>query len=323
MRWLGALCGLAVFAAGCEGEHRAAIAPQAPPTPATWPAYPHFPQHSCWTRPSSSATRVLRSAPSYFSARHGKATPPAAIVRRVLARFGDRTYVRGIKIGAPPPRSKLKGFFPGERPPGDALWAYIDAPYAEIGPVIRPSAAEIAARIRAQWEVELIGGALRDDFCRAGGRSLAGWSIGGEVRGVSDAVLGQRFPNPSPKAFHRRVNAVGKRYGFRLASLRLLRPRQLAPMLVVETSRDRKKFVRDVPAIMSLLDPSSGGRGQTAITFEGFFFEARDDRGAFFRFMNAYRGVIMGGEWSWDRCVYAYPGLGAVNAQPRAPCPQD
>jgi len=262
----------------------------------------------------------MRSAPSFASAQTVKPTPPAEIVRRLLARFGDRTYVHRIDIGAPPPRSQLKGVFPGRRPPSDALWASIDGPYAIDGPPTTASAAEAAARTRAQWETELIGGALRDDFCSARGRSLVGWSIGDQVRGVSDGTfaLGQRFPNPSPKTFRARVGAVGKRYGFRIASLRLLRPRQLAPLLVVETSRDRKAFVHDVPAIMSLLDPMSNGRAQSAVTFEGFFFEARDGKGAFLRVDNVYRGEIGGGQWSWNRCVYPYEHSEPVSAKP---CP--
>ena len=264
----------------------------------------------------------MRSAPSFASAQGANPRLPGEIVRRLLARFGDRAHVQRIEIGAPPPHSRLKGFFPGRRPPSDGLWAYIDAPYAAATPAAHVGEPEAAARARAAWETELIGGALRDDFCSAGGRSFVGWSIGDQVRGVSDGTfaLGQRFPNPTPKAFRRRVSAVGERYGFRIASLRLLRPRELAPLLVVETSRGREAFVHDVPAIMSLLDPISNGGGHSAVTFEGFFFEARDAKGAFLRVENVYRGEIMGGQWSWNRCAYPYEHSEPVGAKP---CPAD
>src|SRR6476620_1728461 len=38
-----------------------------PPSPATWPTYPHFSQHSCWARPFLSGTvqKVEGFAPSY------------------------------------------------------------------------------------------------------------------------------------------------------------------------------------------------------------------------------------------------------------------
>jgi hypothetical protein len=162
----------------------------------------------------------------------------------------------------------------------------------------------------AAWEVDLALGALRDDFCDAGGRPLIGWSISGVIRGVSDAgeALNQRFPNPSPQAFRARVAAVGKRYGFRALSIRLLRPRELAPIVLVRTDRDRKAFIHDVPAIMNLLDPRSLSKRGVALSFEGFFFEAQDGKGPFVRVDDVYRGEVMGGQWSGvPGDVYPYP----------------
>ena len=60
---------------------------------------------------------------------------------------------------------------------------------------------------------------------------------------------------------------------------------------------------------MDLLDPRSSSGTRGAITFEGFFFEARDDDGPFVRVINAYRGVIMGGVWS-GTLFSPYPGSG-------------
>jgi hypothetical protein len=173
----------------------------------------------------------------------------------------------------------------------------------------------------AQWEAALVEGALRDDFCAAGGAPLVGWTLGRGGIGVSDGTqaLGQRFPNPSPADFRRRVQLVGRRYGFTVDELRLLRPRQLAPLLVVRTLRDRTAFVHDIPQIMKLLDPISTLPGPSAITFEGFFFEATDARGPFARVENVYRGETEGGEWSWDRCVYPYPHSQPFSAKPCHP----
>lgn len=230
-------------------------------------------------------------------------------MRRLLARFGDRSLVRGIKIGAPPPHSMIKGSFGGRRVPKGALWAYIAAPKAEQSPSAHITPAEARERALAYWETELVAGALRDDFCQAGGRPLVGWSVSGVVNGAANGshALIQRFPNPSRSEFRARVALVGKRYGFRAESIRFLRPRELAPIVVVETDRDRKKFVADVAAIVGLLDPRSSSGHQSALTFEGFFFEARDSDGPFVRTYNAYRGEIMGGQWSADRDSYPYP----------------
>lgn len=245
----------------------------------------------------------MRAAPTRFSKPTRLA--PTQIVRRELASFGDRRYVTNAAI-APVPRlalEHLRGYFAGKRPPSNALWAYIGSARAGRSDI-------------AQWETDLFAGGLRDAFCAAGGAPLAGYSVGGHIAAVSDRTqaFGQRFPNPSPAAFRTRVVLVGRRYGFRVASVRLLHPFQTAPLVTAETTRDRKSFVHDVPAIMDLLDPRNG----TAATFEGFLFQARDANGAFVRVDNVYRGEVMGGEWSWSRCVYPYPHSEPFGARP---CP--
>ena len=174
------------------------------------------------------------------------------------------------------------------------------------------------------WEVDLLQGALRDGFCTAGGRPLVGWSVSGFTQGVSDRLqaFAQRFPNPSPAVFRRRVALIGRRYGFRVESIRLLRPLNLAPLVIVSTDRKRTAFAKDVAAIMRLLDPISRGRRTSAVTFEGFMFEARDRNGPFIRLDNAYRGETMGGEWAWDRCWYPYAHSEPATLGKQKPCPR-
>jgi hypothetical protein len=312
-----AVAALSLLAAGCGGtQHpepdrsihiRAAL----PPSPETWPHYPTFPASSCWTRPFGGG-RPLEAAPS--EPVESSRTPPGAkeLVRRLVTRFGDRRFVKRIEIASPPPITlqHLRGYFAGVRPPADAVWAYVAAPIPK----------RAGEQMIAQWEAGLVVGALRDDFCAAGGAPLVGWSIGRGGIGLSDRTqaLEQRFPNPSPAVFRLRVALVGRRYGFAVQELRLLRPRQLAPMLVVRTDRDRKAFVNDVPAIMRLLDPVSTAPTGSAVTFEGFYLEAVDARGAFVRVENLNRGQSEGGEWSWNRCVYPYTHSEPAGARP---CP--
>jgi hypothetical protein len=310
---------LAVRDPGPKERAATAVGPALPPSPASWPDYPSFSPASCWTRPFGEG--VMRSAPS-FAARPGAKTAPAELVRDLLARLGDRRYVKRIEIGAPPPVTlqHIRGYFAGERPPANAHWAYIAAPAASanLGEAITPR--QVGDRMLAQWEADLVAGALRDDFCRPGGAPLVGMTIGRGSIQISDRMeaLGQRFPNPAPTAFRERVAAVGRQYGFRVIELRLLRPRELAPLLVVETSHDRKEFVSEVPAIVSLLNPAKSEGSQTAVTFEGFFLEVRDADGPFVRTMTVRRGQVMGGQWSWDRCVYPYAHSQPVGAPP---CP--
>jgi hypothetical protein len=252
----------------------------------------------------------MRFAPS-LPARAGRAVQPAELARRVLARLGDGSAVRAIEIGAPPPRSMTKGAFPGKRPLRDGVWAYISAPDASVLQARNTTPEQKRAAQLARWEAALVGGALRDEFCSAGGPPLVGWTLSREVieGGVSDQTyaLNQRFPNPSPQKFRARVRDVGKRYGFEPVSIRFLRPRQLAPIVVVETDRDRRAFIAEVAQIMALLNPRSSNRIQTAVTFEGFFFEARDSNGPFVRLTSSFRGEVAGGQWSAIPDAYPYP----------------
>src|SRR5262249_55543865 len=135
----------------------------------------------------------------------------------------------------------------------------------------------------AQYEGDVVGGALRDDFCDAGGSPLVMWAAGNGGGGFAESfrAFDERFPNPPPAAFRERVALVGKPFGFTVVSLRLLRPRQIAPLLIVRTDRPRKAFVKDVGKIMELLNPTNSYKHQVALTFEGFFFAAEDAKGPF------------------------------------------
>lgn len=157
----------------------------------------------------------------------------------------------------------------------------------------------------AQFEGSVVGGALRDDICDAGGPPLVMWGAGSGVTGFAavGSALDQRFPNPSPNAFRKRVALVGRRFGFTVASLRLLRPRQIAPLLIVKTHRPRKAFVRDAGRIMDLLDPVTSANHQVAVTFEGFFFAAEDAGGPFFYADNVSRHDGEGNEWAANSCL--------------------
>jgi hypothetical protein len=298
VRGLLALCAIALIASGCLHSHPADIAADLPPSPRTWPPYPDFSQRSCWAKPTGRWHH--QSAPSFAPTLAGTPTPPVELVRRLLERFGDRTFIRRLRVGPPPPARKLRIWFQRPDVPKDALWAYISVPSGTWGPLAR------TPRGLAEWEAHLVWGALRDDFCAAGGRPLAGWSLSGQLMGISRSAeaLNQRFPNPTPDAFRARVAAVGRRYGFRAASVRLLRPRQLAPLVTVETKRDRTAFVRDLAAISMLLNPiSHDAKGRIATTFEAFFFEARDPKGLFLEIHSVGRGDQFGGSRGTGRCA--------------------
>jgi hypothetical protein len=255
----------------------------------------------------------MQVAPSFPVGGKGHQSP-RQIVRGLLGRFGDRSFIRSIEIGKPPPHRVIRHFFPGKQPPKDSVWAYIDAPEASFDGSSHPSDARVRDYTVARWEADLVGGALRDDFCRAGGPTLAGWTLSRTMvdGGVSDGTfaLNQRFPNLAPSDFRARAALAGKRYGFRVESIRFLRPLQLAPIVIVRTSRDREAFIRDVAAIVDVLNPASVSRHERGLTYEGILFEARDERGPFVRVDQSYRGAIVGGDWSAERGVYPYEHSG-------------
>jgi hypothetical protein len=319
---------------GCAGSHvqiqaldtPVSIPVRKPPSPATWPAYPHFSQHSCWGRPftKGAVPDVERRAPSFAPAPRVHPIPPGAIAKSLLAHFGDRRYLRAITFRPAPPAvgSRVHVYYWGGHPPADALEAKIVDPAGDQGrEKPHPSPGESLKFAIASWEAELVGGALRDDFCSAGGAPLVSWSGAASGFAEQQFALEQRFPNPAPSAFRKRVALVGKRYGFRVVTLRLLRPRQIAPLLVVETNRDRKAFSHDVPKIVSLLDPTSNAGHASALTFEGFLFAAEDSHGPFLETQSVSRGEAEGGEWAADNC-YPYPTLGGpLGGGSGATCP--
>jgi len=322
-----ALLAAVALAAACGTSQQAPAAAVArvhipldkPPSPTTWPPYPRFSHHSCWARPFLGgsaelvAKRVDRVAPSYAPPRRAHPIPPATVAKNLLAHLGDPRYVHSITFAAAPPAvgRTVREYYAGGHPPKDALKATVVS--SDSRPVRHPTPRQTLESFVASWESGIVAGALRDDMCAAGGAPLVSWTSadGGEFS-ESGSALEQRFPNPTPAAFRRRVALVGRRYGFRVASLRLLRPRQLAPLLLVDTSRARKAFVRDIPAIMNLLDPTSHTKTETAQTFEAFLLAAEDAHGPFVGTEYISRGQAEGGEWSWNRCDYPYPTNGPV-----------
>jgi hypothetical protein len=255
------------------------------------------------------------SAPSLAPSRRAHPTPPAQIVRRFLARFGDRRYVRSITLG-PAPAVVGHGFLADAHPPADALHADIHAPLANYeNQAPHPTPAQHLEYGIAEFEAGLVGGALRDDFCSAGGVPLIAWS--GEASGFAQnaSPLEQRFPNPTPATFRRRVTLVGRRFGFHVVSLRLLHPEQVAPLLIVRTSRPRRAFVKDIGKILPLLDPVSSAEHRVASTFEGFFFGAEDSRGPFVFVGDRERSEAEGSMWAASPCLYPYPTRGPVGTR--------
>ena len=121
-------------------------------------------------------------------------------------------------------------------------------------------------------------------------------------RGRQDRTT--RFSNLAPATFRRRLDAAASRYHFTVETVRFLRPRQLAPLVVVRT-RSYVGFSRAVPAIEKSLDP---GAGSADAAFEALFLEGQDERGVPFVIVtSAVRGGLEGGEWARSDALFPYP----------------
>jgi hypothetical protein len=252
--------------------------------------------HSCWTQESLQPGRTLEPVSA--------GVDPDALARRVLARLGDSRLVKRIELAPPPPYTFQHGWWRHNLPPKDALWAYISAPDARAprGPDARSN----VSWMLGNWEVELVRRALRDEFCGAGGPPLVGTTVNGLLDKVTArGPFVQRFDNPPPERLREHIAKAAERYGFRVVSLRFLRPLQVAPVVVVETDRDCDSFVQDVPKIMNSLHAGS---------YEGFFFEAGDKDGSLAIVTRINRGKAEASHGVRSGCLSPYQTLGVGEA---------
>jgi hypothetical protein len=117
----------------------------------------------------------------------------------------------------------------------------------------------------------------------------------------------QRFANPTPETLRARLSAAARRYGFDVVAVDLLRPRQLAPRIVVRTD-DYLQMAQSMADILRTLDPKARtGDDRTGWRYEGFYFEADDGDGVPFALaFNFWRGSS-GGGGQWARSERLYP----------------
>lgn len=142
---------------------------------------------------------------------------------------------------------------------------------------------------------------------RTAARVLAEWRR--EIARRAVAAPKFRFPNLSPATVRQRLDRLARTYDFRVVSVQFLRPRQLAPLVVVQTSR-YEQLARATHAILQQIDPKRRTNDdRTGWRFEGFFFEAQDERGIpFLAADNFWRGESAGGgQWARSEPLYPFP----------------
>jgi hypothetical protein len=139
---------------------------------------------------------------------------------------------------------------------------------------------------------------------RGGARVRKQWER--EVRKRAIEAPRQHFANLSPDALKKRLAKAAHDHDFRIVWVRLLRPRELAPEIAVRTTH-YLALVRALPGILRSLDPHSGRTDTHGWSYEGFYFEAQDERGMpFLGVYNFWRGQHKGGG-QWARSEPLYP----------------
>jgi hypothetical protein len=139
-------------------------------------------------------------------------------------------------------------------------------------------------------------------------KALATWRA--DLKLGADIDRATRFPNLSPETLRTGLAAQARRYGFRVVSVDLLRPRQLAPLVVVETSREQA-LASATAKILNQLDPPA--LPDHRLAFEGIFFEALGPRGVPFSIAyNNWRGGpnhTGGGQWAASPTLLPLPDM--------------
>jgi hypothetical protein len=101
----------------------------------------------------------------------------------------------------------------------------------------------------------------------------------------------------------RRLGREARAHDFLIVSVRLLRPRQLAPLIVVRT-RDGHELARATASILSRVDPNWRDHWD----YEGIHFAAVDEKGVpLYSVSNVVRGRLETSEWARGEALYPLP----------------
>lgn len=121
-----------------------------------------------------------------------------------------------------------------------------------------------------------------------------------QIRVAARTRPGEQFDSPPLEELLPELRHQAKRHHFQLVSVRMLHPRQLAPLVVVRTTH-YVGLARATRTILQALDGRYGDR------YEAFFFEARDERGVpFFSTYAIRRDRVEGGQWARSEALYPF-----------------
>jgi hypothetical protein len=117
------------------------------------------------------------------------------------------------------------------------------------------------------------------------------------------------FDNLPPSELKRRLAVLAKRHDFSVVRVAFLRPVQLAPIVIIQTTH-YEQLARATPSILHEIDPKlDTNDDRTGWHYEGFLFEAQDEHGVpFLTVENWWRGPHAGGgDWARSDPLFPFP----------------
>jgi hypothetical protein len=117
------------------------------------------------------------------------------------------------------------------------------------------------------------------------------------------------FPSPPRRVLLRRLETARSRFGFEIESVTMLRPLQLAPVVVLRSDR-KVQLSRATPSIVKLIDPRHVTRqNPSGFAYEGIFLVVETTRGVpYLLVFNHWRAPhVGGGQWAASESLFPYP----------------
>lgn len=125
-----------------------------------------------------------------------------------------------------------------------------------------------------------------------------------ELRAGAQAQTRRRFRSPPRNVLLARLERAADELDFRIESVSLHRPVQLAPEIVLETTH-YLGLAHALPHVVDRIDPPPRSNRRA---YEGIFIEAVDERGIPFVIVSdALCGQVVGSQWARSEPLFPYP----------------
>lgn len=146
---------------------------------------------------------------------------------------------------------------------------------------------------------------IGDREARKTGRTVESWWLA-NLEKRAKAHPRERFDNPNRADFRRKLSGLARDDGFEVVSAKVLRPLQDAPLVIVRTTH-YLDLARSTQSILRELNPRDRGGDGEGWHYEGFYWEARDERGVPFLVASTLtRGQVEGQQWARSEALYPY-----------------